>query len=501
MLFKQLDNFVAAMLGMLAVVMLTQHGGVGISPDSIYYISAAHSVKEGQGFMQFDDTPFVLFPVLYPIFLLLVEVLTHQDIVVLAPYLNAFLFGIAIFVSSNLLEKMNVPKPTKWIFLIFIILSPSLLEIYTMLWSETLFIVEMLLFIWLSFTYFNNSSLKNLLLLASIVSIAAITRLAGVTIIATGALLILFYQNNKAIHKLKHLLIYSVVSCFLLALNLIRNFFVASSFTGARQKGDTHFLTNVKYFGEVLGDWMLVSKYAIFNAIYNALFLGLFFLIVCSFIFIFHFIKNRKIITIEKIAISFAFIYSMFMILSATFSKYETINNRLLAPLFIPIVLSVGVYFYKSIVWVQKSIWKFVCISFFIGVSVFVIFGYYNSFTAMNAENKEGGIGGYNDDDWVYSELLTLLKKEDTYFKMGMPVYSNASHAVYFFTQKHIAILPETKHTTELQNFYALPKNILIWLNNEDNPAINTLEDIQKHKNLTVLKQCKDGFIFLCTPK
>ena len=287
MLFKQLDNFVGAMLGMLAVEMLTQHGGVGISPDSIYYISAAHSVKEGQGFMQFDDTPFVLFPVLYPIFLLLVELLTHQDIVLLAPYLNAFLFGIAIFLSGNLLEKMNVPKPSKWIILIFIILSPSLLEIYTMLWSETLFIVEMLLFIWLSFTYFNNSSLKNLLLLASIVSIAAITRLAGVTIIATGALLILFYQNNKAIHKLKHLLIYSVVSCFLLALNLIRNFFVASSFTGARQKGDTHFLRNVKYFGEVIGDWMLVSKYAIFNTIYNALFLGLFFLIVCSLIFIF----------------------------------------------------------------------------------------------------------------------------------------------------------------------------------------------------------------------
>ena len=139
-------------------------------------------------------------------------------------------------------------------------------------------------------------------------------------------------------------------SCFLLVLNLIRNFFVASSFTGARQKGDTHFLTNVKYFGEVLGDWMLVSKYAIFNTIYNALFLGLFFLIVCSFIFIFHFIKNRKVITIQKIAISFAFIYSMFMILSATFSKYETINNRLLAPLFIPLVLSVGVYFHKIIV-------------------------------------------------------------------------------------------------------------------------------------------------------
>jgi hypothetical protein len=72
---------------------------------------------------------------------------------------------------------------------------------------------------------------------------------------------------------------------------------------------------------------------------------------------------------------------------------------------------------------------------------------------------------------------------------------------VYFFTKRQLAILPETKHKEDLQKFYHMPQNILIWLNNEDNPTIDSLEEIKKHKNLTVLKQCKDGYIFLCTPK
>ena len=73
---------------------------------------------------------------------------------------------------------------------------------------------------------------------------------------------------------------------------------------------------------------------------------------------------------------------------------------------------------------------------------------------------------------------------------MGIPVYSNASHAVYFFTHRHLSILPETKHIEDLQKFYQLPQNILIWLNNEENPAIESLEQIKKHKNLLINYQC-----------
>ena len=497
MLNKNIDSIVAALLGITAVFLLTQHGGVGISPDSIYYISAAYSVKQGQGFLQFDDSPFVLFPVMYPIFLLLVNLISTKDIVVIAPLMNAILFGFTIFLSGVIVEKMNFSKVAKWITLAILVLSPSLLEIYSMLWSETLFIVEILIFIWFCNSYFNKASFQNLIGLAIITSIAAVTRLAGVTLIISGALLILLQLKNSGGKQWKHLFVYGLLASFLLGLNLIRNYLVASSFTGVRQKGDTSLLTNIKYFGDVMGNWFLFSKLPHFNA----LVVGILFFICIHFIFIYTFLKNKRNNTLEKIMTCFVLVYSLFILISATLSKYETINNRLLAPIFITLILSVGFYLFRFIQSIKFSITKFAYIVLLCGLSVGVIFNYYKEFVAMYSENKEGGIGGYSDDDWVYSDLLLSLKKDNSIFNKGIPVYSNASHAVYFFTKKHLLILPETKHKEDLQQFYTLPQHILIWLNNEDNPAIEDLEEIKKHKNLTLLKQYKDGFIYVCTPK
>ncbi len=497
MLFKNLDSLIAAVIGMTGVLLLTQHGGVGISPDSIYYISASHSLMAGNGFMQFDDSPFVLFPLIYPSFLALIEYIFRTDIVVLAPYINACLFGVTIFLSSSMLEKMKLLKWVKWIILLLIALSAGLLEIYTMLWSETLFITEIIIFIWCCFYYFKNSTLKNLWGVACIAALAADTRLAGVTVIITGGLLIVLSRELKGIKKWNHFFIYSLVSSSLLTINLVRNFLVATSFTGARQKGDTPILMNVKYFGEVIGDWFSLSK--ISNL--SPLFFGLIFIFLLSAISIYRYSKKIEHNSFEKISACFTWVYLMFMLLSATFSKYEAINNRLLAPFFIPVLFTVGFYSISFIEWVKKPKLKYLISTLIALAGFFIIYNYYNGVVTTHQQNKEGGIGGYGEDDWLYSDLLLSVQKDSSCFIQGIPVYANASHAVYFYTKRHLSILPETKHVKQLQEFYELPQNILIWLTNEDNPAIETLDAIKIHKNLTVIKQYKDGFIFLCTPK
>jgi hypothetical protein len=116
-------------------------------------------------------------------------------------------------------------------------------------------------------------------------------------------------------------------------------------------------------------------------------------------------------------------------------------------------------------------------------------------------ENIQGGIGGYSDDDWVYSDLINYLKKDRSIFKTGIPVYSNASHAVYFFTGEHLNLLPETAHVKDMEKFKHSPQLILIWFNNEENQAIPSLDKVKQNNNLTVLKTFKDGFIFQCSPK
>jgi hypothetical protein len=482
----------AAIAGFLLVFVLTKHSGLGISPDSIYYTSVSNSLLQGHGFYQFDNTPFVLFPLFYPSFLAFVQFITRQHITVVATFMNGFLFGIAIFMSGIILEKLNTTKWLKWILLIAIASSPSLLEIYTMLWSEALFIVEILLFIWFCFTYFKSYSNKDLIWVAIIAAIAFETRLAGVTIVLTGGFLILASRELAIAKKIKHFLIFGFIACSFISINLIRNYLVASSLTGVRQKGETPFAENVKYYGAVLSDWLPFS-----NATKNFPFLlGAIFLISISGIFIYRYYKKIEHNSLEKIAASFTLVYSLFMLLSATFSKYETINNRLLAPFFIPCLFTLSFY---MVSWMKLINTKWLRRSFIIILLMqggLILKQYYNTNLDTYYENIQGGIGGYSDDDWVFSDAMNYLKTDRSIFKTGIPVYSNASHAVYFFTGEHLNLLPETAHVKDMERFEHSPQLILIWFNNEDNPAIPTLEKVKQNKNLTLVKAFKDGFIF-----
>jgi len=492
-LFKSnIDSLLVAILGLFAVLAFTKHGGLGISPDSIYYISTSHSILNGHGFYQFDDQPFILFPLFYPSFLALIQFIFRQDIALLAPYMNALLFGISIFMSGCILEKLNQAKWLKWILLLAIAASPSLLEIYTMLWSESLFIVEVLLFIWVCFNYFKTYSTKNLVILALVTAVAFETRLAGVTLVMTGALLIILSREIEFVKKIKHFFIFGCISCSLISINLIRNYLLSTSLTGSRQKGETSLVENVKYYGAVLSDWMP------FEALTKSspFWMGLIFLLSIFGIFIYRYAKKLEHNSIEKIAAAFTLVYSMFMLLSATFSKYETINNRLLSPFFIPCLFTLSFYMVN---WVKLIQTQAIRLSF---VFLIVIFGgvtlqqYYTADKSTYQENKEGGIGGYSEDDWVYSDAIAYLKKERSIFHQALPVYSNASHAVYFYTGEHLNLLPETAHAKDMAKFNQLASFILIWFNNEDNPAIPTLEEVKRNKNLTLVKAFKDGFIF-----
>src|SRR5476651_2035174 len=64
-------------------------------------------------------------------------------------------------------------------------------------------------------------------------------------------------------------------------------------------------------------------------------------LLVLAFIagFLYNAFRKRAMYSsYENIILAFFIVYALFMIISATISRYERINNRLLSPLFIPFI-------------------------------------------------------------------------------------------------------------------------------------------------------------------
>ena len=498
LLRSNIDALLAAFVGGLIVVLLSIHSGLGISPDSIYYLSTADSIIAGKGFYQFDGKPFVMFPVGYPILLSILKGIFGSTLLKMIPFFNAMLFGLTIFIAGIILEKTNHSKWLKWIVLFIIALSPSLLEIYTMLWSETLFITEIVLFIYFGKIYFEKYTLKSLVITAVVSAIAADTRLAGVTVIATGGLLILMSPELKWGKKFQHSIIYGTISISLFVINLIRNALLTQTLTGNRQKGVTPFLENLKYYGLVLTNWLPSTKWV--SALPTVI--AFIFLSILIVVFLYRFFKSKEQHHYEKIAVVFTLIYSIFMLTVATVSRFETINNRLLAPFYIPCVLTISFYVASFFKIVKSGISKVALISLSALIVIALIFQSSQVIRASYFENKEGGIGGYSDDDWfISSGLLNYLKANPSFFIVDKPIYSNAAHAVYFKTNQSVQILPERKYTHLVTEFNNKPAQILIWFNNEDNREVLTLQEVAGTKNLQIIGKFNDGVIYLCTSK
>ena len=497
---SNIDAILFSFLGVAIVLLLTKHSGLGISPDSVYYMSTGDSILAGTGFYQFDGKPFVMFPVGYPIIIALLKAITGSSFLSVVPFFNALLFGFTILIAGLIFKKTNHSKWLTWTVLAIITLSPSLLEVYTMLWSETLFITEVLLFIYVGKNYFETYNYKSLIIMALIAAIAADTRLAGVSIIATGGLLILMSNQLNWGKKILHAFIFGIISTSLFLINLIRNAFLTQTLTGIRQKGVTPLLENLKYYGLVLTNWLPFSKW---TNLFPTL-VGFLFLVLVTCIFIYQFLKLKEQPTYQKLIVAFTLMYSLFMLTVATVSRFETINNRLLAPMFIPCVLTI-IFFGASIFnFLKVGRYKIGLILFCSLLIVATLIQYTKVDKMTYQENIEGGIGGYSDDDWyISSGLLNYLHSNSntSLFNSGKTVYSNAAHAVYFKTSQPTQILPERKYTNLVADFNKMPTQILIWFNNEDNPEVLTLQEVSATKNLQIIGKFNDGVIYLCTSK
>ncbi len=490
---NNLDACIASAAGFFIIYMYTRHSGIGVSPDSVVYSSVAKNIHDHGLINDFYGRPMVVFPAFYPLFLSGFIAITGLDPAAFAPLLNAFLFALIIYTCGLIMEYFQYKsKWYKYIILSCIVLSPCLLEVYSMLWSETLFILLLLLFIIALRNYFTSYSLKSLMLVSCIAALACVTRYAGVTLICTGSLLLLFDKKLLLQNKIYQLFIFTSISCSLFVINLMRNSLAEGTFTGMREKSLSSLSTNILYCGTVFCDWLPLPKnHAVISVCMALIF------IIGAIVLFWRSLKNIYYYTHENIAVTFFIVYLLFIILSATFSRYELINSRLLSPLFIPMLwasTSWLIPFAKKF-WLKKRAWSTVIIA------LLFLFFQRNQYKA-DYENYDGikyaGIPGYTEDSWQKdSEIVNFLKQNKTLFKKGYAIYSNSDDALYFFTGLRCDMLPHLVFHDEISNFYAESNCYVVWFEDIDNPELLDMNDVLTHKTMVLLHKFSNGSIYV----
>jgi hypothetical protein len=489
---KNMDVLVASVAGFIIIFLFTRHSGIGVCPDGIVFSTAAENLKTTGRLSDFENLPLVNFPAGYPLFLHALMLLTGSDPLSFAPILNALLFAAVIYISGMMMAKFTfISKWYRAALLSCIVLSPGLLEVYSMLWTETVFILLFLLFMMVMRRYLFSSSGKALITAALIASIASVTRYAGVTIIATGGLLLLMNTKLPIRRRLTDLALFAVISPLLLIINLVRNYTVGGSLMGLREKSITSLIQNSHDAGSVFCDWL-----PFLNGYHQAAIIVTILIIAgLALIFLKRFLTDKKITDYVGISAVFSVIYILFMIVTASISRFEILNSRFMSPVFIPL-LWCGSNWIVTATQQSKPLAK----KWWVTLGVILFLGFqYNQLVADNETwdgVKDAGIPGYTEDQWTKSETVLFIQKDSLPFKKGFTIYSNANDAIYFFTGRKGKFLPHKESMEETGQFLADRHCYVVWFDDGENFDLVDKDFILKVKKMELVEEFDDGAIY-----
>ncbi|HQS24100.1 MAG: hypothetical protein B7Y11_03925 [Sphingobacteriia bacterium 24-36-13] len=489
------DALLASAFAFIWIAFYTAHSGIGISPDSVAYLSTANHFSDSFQFTDYNNLPLVNFPLGYPLLLGLVKLVFFTEVITAAPILNSLLLAAVLYTSSYLLLHAKIKNGFfRLLILCLILSSPGILEVYTMLWSETVFILLVLIFI-VAFHQYLLTEKKNWLLIAG--TIAAITcsiRYVGITLLITGGLLILFYIQFNWRTKLKHIGLLVLVGCSLPLLNIIRNKLLTQTFAGVRQSSLKTFQTNLQDFINVLGYWFPNSEN---DSSTTLLIIGVILLFIVIVVLLYRLIQQQFFASVISLLSLFVLVYGAFILFIASISRFETLSSRLLIPLYIPLFILIAHCFYQWMVASRRYKKVFILLVF----SVWYAIGANHHYQA-HLFNWEGigyaGIPGYTDDLWRGSPLLQFMKTHHSSYQA--PIYSNANDAVFFLANIKANPLPHKDLQQEIDPFLNHQNIYLVWFEYGKNPDLIDDEYIRAHFKQTKEWQFKDGSIFYFTP-
>lgn len=488
------DALLASVFAFIWIACYTAHSGIGISPDSVAYLSTANHFSASFQFTDYNHLPLVNFPLGYPFLLGLVKLVFFTEVITAAPILNSLLLAAVLYTSSYLLLHAKIKHAFFRLMILCLILSsPGILEVYTMLWSETVFILLVLIFIVAFHQYLLTEKKNWLLIAATIAAVACSVRYVGITLLISGGLLILLYFQFNWRTKLKHIGVLALVGCSLPLMNIVRNNLLTQTIAGVRQSSLKTISTNLQDFINVLGYWFPNSEN---DSSTTILIIGVILVIMVMVVLLYRLIQQQFFASVITVLSLFILVYSIFLLFIASVSRFETLSSRLLIPLYIPLVILIAHCFYQWIVAFKRYKKAFILMIF----STWYVIGA-NHHYQTHLFNWEGigyaGIPGYTDDLWRGSPLLQFMKTHHSNYQA--PIYSNANDAVFFLANIKANPLPHKDLQQEINPFLNHKNIYLVWFEYGKNPDLIDDEYIRTHFKQAKKWQFKDGSIFYFT--
>ena len=500
-----------ALTGVGIILVSTSRYGAGLSPDSAEYISIARNLMKGVGFVLLDGSPLTLWPPLYPALLGALALVFGIDPLLSAHIVNAFLFGCIVYLSGLLFFKhLTPPVAFALLGITSVLLSPPLIEVSLMAWSEPLFICLVLLFLIFSEAYVAQGDITSLLLLSLAVSLACLTKTGGPVLILMGAVNILLYRRGILKHKLAHLLLFMFVSIFFISIWMIRTYLVSGALIGKRLSSGYTLFQNIHDVFNTIVSWYIPESIAAHQSILILLSAGFCVLMGTGLRFLW---KNQRAVSIRMLpAMLFTVFYPAFLIISSTIVAYDKIGSRILSPVFVPANLLALTFFLAVFKPIAGRIFSERAHIFLIAsIALFLMHPAVLTLSHIAAHLRYGG-EGYNSKLWRESETIQYLR-EHRNFGASSTVYSNDPPAVYLWADVSAKLIPfrlfrsvnfKQYHGQKRENNVLRLKGTwppegqayLVWFDKFDDSWNVSIDEIGTIASIERIARLKDGAVY-----
>ncbi|MFY9402019.1 MAG: hypothetical protein WAQ07_01240 [Candidatus Omnitrophota bacterium] len=496
---------ILSFIGVLLVLICTSRYGVGLSPDSVVYISVARNLILGKGYLDWAGNPLIVFPPLFSTILAAIG-LTGMDPLYGARFLNVIIFGLIIFTSGQLFRKFIQTKEIIILGTISVLFSIPIFLVSYMAWSEPLFILLVNLFIFCLYKFINKARWSTLILLSAIAALSCLQRYIGVTLIISGFISIfLLLPKSSFLQRLKYGIIFSIISTSIFSIWPIRNYILTQTFFGTRFPSDFTLLQNIYYTFDTLTLWFLPSNMPF---LIRGITVGLLILLIITLTF-YRYLKSNEegINRIRQVlpAGIFLLVYTIFLIISGARFAFDRINLRLLSPIYIFTIFLILVNIENLLILlpyqqVSKKILRFTVYTIFI-FSLFYPLTY-NIYRVIHS--RQSGIVEYSTQAWRKSSLILWLQEH----KLDAAIASNVPEAIYIHTGKKSNLSPK-KHehdssASKGDNLYEIKEKLklthekiyLVWFKNIARDFLYNIEELSSVFNLQEIINLSDGIVY-----
>jgi len=414
---------IVPILAFVALVFTTRFF-IGISPDSIMYVSAAQSfIDTGELRSIFDGLP--------------LQYMTHYP-----PGLSLFISFFSLF-TSNLYDAARLLNAISIFALLFsvglitrkylstsyiislqalLMLNLSLFSIYQMLWTEPIYIILSIFSLVTLNLFVNTKNIKYLLITSVLLSTSVFVRYIGVSLIITSVIYIwIALKNEKSIERIKYIFILGFISSSSFLYWTIRNYILVANPT------DRHFSFHpmtMEYYEEWLTSTTTFFIGLTSNQLGDVLSYIIGAIIIIALLYYSMQVFRKSSLELNYIFILYPTVYLAFLFISNTFFDFTPLYYRTLSPVYIFFTISIFTF-----IWGNAKLKKILKLSL---ITIFLLL-YGSRFTINLVKYNDGK--GLSSKAYMIPNTISELEKLNSETK----VYTNEAERLYLLTNGRLA--------------------------------------------------------------